>query len=384
MYAVHHMINGVQAQYRRSQFFPDTISTRRKYNPEYVASYRGVVTETIQKPEDKQTIYHIDDIVEVTTVSDQIREEKIKHLEQGQNVSNGVAWLSGGAIVAGAGLLYMDLCTAGMATLGMGVMGTIAGITRSREFSKELSQWKNRLPQYIATRRAIPLKRYTYIHSNKLINQFLLHEEAYKIWKEDIKLSKNSMREVTHGSHRTKVDAINKVAEATPLDTKYIADFEIESEMDRTFDLGKQVRSLMNQHQKLTTEYKVHKDLIEKARDGDIAKSNSGYDATQSIIGTVQTVDAIVDSQPAEEQRPRSSSSSPNNNHATNRVAKSFGFFGASMTVEGLRASREAVIRSEYESKLSELKLDYEINVTALLPPLLELYEKYDKPISKL
>ena len=67
---------------------------------------------------------------------------------------------------------------------------------------------------------------------------------------------------------------MHEVAESTPLDTKFVSYFELKESVDSSFSLGRRVRNLLNEHQKLTNEYNQHRELILKARDGDIAKSN--------------------------------------------------------------------------------------------------------------
>jgi hypothetical protein len=383
MYGLTHLLHGVQAEYRRSAYVQDVVSTRIKYDPKNMHVYRGLITKTIQKPENKQTIYHIDDVVKVTTVSDNIREGAIKQLQSGKGASDVLGWSSVGTAMVGAGLLYADVQTAGLVSVSIGALGAIYGFSRSSQFDSELKKWKSRVPEYAEVRRSMPMKNYKFIHDNNYVKQFVLQEEARKLWKSDITKTKNELTRALSSAYKTRVDTMKSVGESTPLDPKFIIHFESTDDLQQTQELGHKVRDLMLAQDKLTVTYNSNRDQMIRARDCDIVISNSSFNIAQNAVQTVQTIDAVVDANERNNQinqyGPHGPNGPNNQNVYAKRLAKNIGFFGASATVESLRANEESKIRQKYDQQLASLQSNYELCLIDMLPTVTNLYDQHEQ-----
>jgi hypothetical protein len=374
--ALSYLFNGIQYKYQRSSYQADSVRVRKNYDPKFVHSYNGKITKTAHNLESNETIYHIDDIIKITTVSDQLRINTINELEKGKSAVKKFTYVSAGASILGYGMLYINPSVCGAILLGTGIVGLSVAIYRESKLTNEIMKWRNRLPEYIATRQNIPMNipTYKHIHHNQLIGKFLLREEAYKLWNDDI-ISHRATYKMSLGSDRkTRANIVRQFVKYNPLMFEYVRYFNLTDRsldellnnlIDPNYEIAKRIENAIDQFKKLDNNYKFQVDLIKKVRNGYIIQQSRNYELVQDGIATVQTVDNIND---AVKQ----------NKDYDNQFVKNIGYFTVSNFVEQAKIKTAQDIKREYAIKLYQLELNYDSHVSDLLCIIAEIYTEYN------
>lgn len=294
--ALQPFIGGIQEIHKRSLYPEDQITIINGYKKESCHKFEGKITSQYYDSDDSDIkIIHLDDIIKIRTVSEDLRNKTTNVLNEEKKVTKNIGILSG--LAGGLIGLAMWRSPFSIISFGLGIYGAWRGYNKSTKYSNELKNWENKVNEYRTIRTNIPKEsfRYLYIFNNNLKDKFLTKEEAYKIWSEDILdmfdyLEKHSSSyDINIIGARAKAEVVKKILKGNPLENKYVYYFEKPEYLLETSGFTKKIDAIFTQYFCLEGDFDAQKTLLQKAEQSDLNDVDKKYASSKLAIDCVST-----------------------------------------------------------------------------------------------
>jgi len=372
-----YLYHGICERHKRRYYAQDSVFAR---DVEHKGSLRfhGIVYKLYEDHNNNRERYLIDDVVEVDTVSDKLRDECIEELDKGAKVSNMCLWGSGvmtaGGIIIGVGTSFV---TCGWVTGIIGFLGMIFGGYRENQFNDEIKRWRKTIDDHANKRFNINNGGHRYIFNNKYIGVYCTPYEASHVWKNDTKTLAKQFLTAIGSSHKTVVSTVQSYASYHPLQNDIVQYFLLSSDSnyDNILKLTEEANGVTNVYGKHTDEFNEQVKWIKRARTGDVMQIDSKYDSDQSGVQALRSVDSAVTHM--FDNGPRNSFDRVV--RTMNNSFKDYAYTSASASIERSRATETIAKHREYDEHINEKRIAYELKIAGLLPNICDIYDRFLK-----
>lgn len=288
-------ITGIQEDSKRAYYPNDNVFVTTDDNQK-IRNFNGAVTSSeIDKNDDRKQRICLDEIIQIDTVSDKLRDTKIKILQKNKNKSIGIILLSViSSSTAGGVIIYKNTnkLYPGLGIIAIGATIAVWGIYRIHQFLDEIKNWESNLDGHIKTRKEIPLEgnRSNRVFNSKLKGKYISEAEAYNLWQHDITEKSSVLNEHQRIDNNEffpvneKSGLVVKTLDNGPLRNNCISYFETPALQQKHQELITKINDITMKYNILSKNYNEGYLFLEKNKNNELANINNKYQVGKDVI----------------------------------------------------------------------------------------------------